>query len=98
MGATKDWVQCRSEPEEFQEAQLYTIRPDGTDQRQITNLPGDAFLPHWPPQSNRIVFEFDPANIVNNDFCNIATMSQRWRPADPAACERPVEAAPTFQR
>jgi Tol biopolymer transport system component len=56
--------------------QLYTIRPDGTDQRQITNLPGDAFLPHWSPESNRIVFEFDPANIVNNDFCNIATMNR----------------------
>jgi TolB protein len=56
--------------------QIFTIRPDGTDQRQITNLPGDAFLPHWSPESNRIVFEFDPANVVNNDFCNIATMNR----------------------
>src|ERR687887_2152972 len=56
--------------------QIWTIRPDGTDQQQITNLPGDAFLPHWSPESNRIVFEFDPANPVNNDFCNIATMNR----------------------
>jgi TolB protein len=57
-------------------SQLFTIGPDGTDQRQLTNLPGDAFLPHWSPQSNRIVFEFDPANVVDNDFCNIATMNR----------------------
>jgi TolB protein len=57
-------------------SQLFTIGPDGTDQRQLTNLPGDAFLPHWSPESNRIVFEFDPANVVDNDFCNIATMNR----------------------
>src|SRR4029450_8406937 len=57
-------------------SQLFTIAPDGTDQRQLTNLPGDAFLPHWSPESNRLVFEFDPANPVNNDFCNVATMNR----------------------
>jgi hypothetical protein len=31
--------------------QIYTIRPDGTDQRQLTNLPGDTFLPHWSPRA-----------------------------------------------
>jgi hypothetical protein len=46
-------------------SQVFTIGPDGTDQRQLTHLPGDAFLPHWSPESNRIVFEFDPANPVN---------------------------------
>ena len=56
--------------------QIFTIAPDGTGLRQLTNLPGDAFLPHWSPQSSRIVFEFDPANIVNDDFCNIATMNR----------------------
>jgi TolB protein len=57
-------------------SQLFSIGPDGTDQRQLTNLPGDAFLPHWSPQSSRIVFEFDPANVVGNDFCNIVTMNR----------------------
>jgi TolB protein len=57
-------------------SQLFTIGPDGTDQRQLTNLPGDALLPHWSPQSSRIVFEFDPANVVGNDFCNIVTMNR----------------------
>jgi Tol biopolymer transport system component len=57
-------------------SQIFTIAPDGSDQRQITHLDGDAFLPHWSPQSSRIVFEFDPANVVANDFCNIATMNR----------------------
>jgi TolB protein len=52
--------------------QLFTIRPDGTDRRQITNLPGDAFLPHWSPQSSRIVFEFDPSNAC----ANVVTMNR----------------------
>ena len=78
--------------------QLYTIRPDGTEQQQITNLPGDAFLPHWSPQSNRIVFEFDPANVVNNDFCHIATMNRNGGGLQilPLANGDQCEAAPTF--
>ena len=58
--------------DEPQGAQIYTIGPDGTGQRQITNLPGLTFLPHWSPESNRIVFEYDPP-----DACaNIATMNR----------------------
>jgi Tol biopolymer transport system component len=57
-------------------SQIFTIAPDGSGQRQITHLDGDAFSPHWSPQSNRIVFEFDPANVVENDFCNIVTMNR----------------------
>jgi TolB protein len=52
--------------------QIFTIGPDGTGLRQITNLRGDAFLPHWSPESNRIVFEYDPP-----DACaNVATMNR----------------------
>jgi TolB protein len=78
--------------------QIYTIGPDGTGQRQLTNLPGDTFLPHWSPESNRIVFEFDPANPINNDFCHIAMMNRNggalkiFRLANGDACE----ASPTF--
>lgn len=59
-----------------QGSQIFTIAPDGTGQQQLTNLAGDAFLPHWSPESNRIVFEFDPANPVSNDFCHVATMNR----------------------
>jgi TolB protein len=84
--------------DEPQGAQIYTIRPDGTGQRQITNLPGFTFLPHWSPESNRIVFEFDPANPVGNDFCNIATMNRNGGGVRilPLANGDACEASPTF--
>ena len=78
--------------------QVYTIRPDGTGQRQLTHLPGFTQLPHWSPHSNRIVFEFDPANPVGNDFCNIATMNRNGGALRilPLANGDQCEAAPTF--
>lgn len=78
--------------------QIYTIQPDGTDQRQLTNLPGDTFLPHWSPESNRIVFEFDPANPVANNFCNIVTMNRNGGGLRilPLANGDACEASPTF--
>jgi Tol biopolymer transport system component len=78
--------------------QIYTIGPDGTRQEQLTNLPGDTFLPHWSPQSSRIVFEFDPANPVNNDFCNIAMMNRNGGALKifPLANGDACEASPTF--
>jgi Tol biopolymer transport system component len=79
-------------------SQVFTIGPDGTGQQQLTNLPGDAMLPHWSPESNRIVFEFDPANPVNNDFCNIVTMNRNGGGMRvlPLANGDVCEAAPTF--
>jgi TolB protein len=53
-------------------SQLFTITPDGTGQRQITHLAGDAVLPHWSPESNRIVFELDTANSC----ANVVTMNR----------------------
>ena len=53
-------------------SQIFTITSDGTDQRQITNLPGDAFLPHWSPESNRIVFELDTPTTC----ANVVTMNR----------------------
>jgi TolB protein len=80
------------------DGQIYTIGPDGSGQRKLTNLPGDTFLPHWAPESNRIVFEFDPDNPVNNDFCHIAMMNRNggalkiYPEANGDACE----ASPSF--
>jgi Tol biopolymer transport system component len=79
-------------------SQIYTIQPDGTGQRQLTNLPGDTFLPHWSPESNRIVFEFDPANPASDDFCNIATMNRNGGAQNilPLGNGDACEASPTF--
>jgi TolB protein len=80
------------------DGQIYTIGPDGSGQRQLTNLPGDTFLPHWSPQSNRIVFEFDPDNQVNNVFCQIAMMNRNGGALKifPVANGDACEASPSF--
>lgn len=37
-------------------AQVYLIKPTGRDQRQITNIPGEAMSPTWSPDARFIVF------------------------------------------
>jgi len=39
--------------------QLYTVRPNGHELRQITHGPGEAVHPDWSPDGGRIVFEHD---------------------------------------
>lgn len=47
--------------------QIYTIRPDGTGQTQLTFLDGDSLLqPHWSPDSRLIVFELDTPDTCAN--------------------------------
>jgi Tol biopolymer transport system component len=78
--------------------QIYLIEPDGTHQRQLTQLPGDALQPHWTPESNRIVFEFDPANPIENDFCHVAYMNRNGGGLKilPLTNGDQCEGAPTF--
>lgn len=78
--------------------QIYTINPDGTGQRQLTHLPGDTNSPHWSPSSNRIVFDFSPANPVNNDFGNVVYMNRNGGGMRvlPLANGDVVEGSPTF--
>jgi Tol biopolymer transport system component len=40
-------------------SQLYTIRPNGHDLRQITFGPGEAVSPDWAPDGRHIVYEHD---------------------------------------
>jgi Tol biopolymer transport system component len=42
--------------------QLYTVRPNGHNLRQITALEGDAVVPDWSRDGRRIVFEYDHPN------------------------------------
>jgi Tol biopolymer transport system component len=39
--------------------QLFTIRPDGTGNRQITRVEGTAFFPEWSPNGKLIAFEHE---------------------------------------
>jgi Tol biopolymer transport system component len=55
--------------------QLFTVRPDGTGQRQITQIDGDAVHPDWSPDGNRVVFEFDHKRAQPRPYCSIAVMN-----------------------
>ena len=53
--------------------QIYTVRPNGQDLRQITHVSGEAKAPDWSPDGRRIVFEHDQDNA--NVCANIAIMN-----------------------
>ena len=52
--------------------QIFTVRPNGHDLRQITHVDGDAVLPDWSPDGRQIVFEIDRPNPT---VCSIAVMN-----------------------
>ena len=52
--------------------QIYTVRSNGQDLRQITQVDSDAVLPDWSPDGRQIVFEIDRPNPP---FCSIAIMN-----------------------
>ncbi len=39
--------------------QIYTVRPNGHDLRQVTHVNGEAKAPDWSPDGRHIVFEHD---------------------------------------
>jgi len=50
--------------------QLYTVRPNGHELRQITDLKGDAVVPDWSLDGRRIVFEYDHRNGCSINLIN----------------------------
>jgi Tol biopolymer transport system component len=54
-------------------SQIYTVRPNGHDLRQITHVDGEALQPDWAPDGRTIVFEFDRANPP--PFCSVEIMN-----------------------
>ena len=51
-------------------AQIFTVRPNGHDLRQITHIDGDAVRPDWSPDGRRIAFELDTADSFNVAIMN----------------------------
>jgi TolB protein len=54
--------------------ELYTSKPDGSELKQLTNMPGDNVIPSWSPDGKQIVFarSANPSNdsdiyIINAD-------------------------------
>src|SRR5439155_2062440 len=52
--------------------QIYTVRQNGHDLRQITHLDADAVTPDWSPDGRQIVFEIDRPEAP---FCSVALMN-----------------------
>src|SRR5437870_4594215 len=52
--------------------EIYTVRQNGHDLRQITHLDADAIRPDWSPDGRQIVFEIDRSEAP---FCGIALMN-----------------------
>jgi len=80
-------------------SQIFTINPDTLQQVQLTHVDGDAqAAPHWNFDSSMITFEYDPANVLNNDFCNVATMDAGGNNLTilPLANGDQCEGSPTF--
>jgi Tol biopolymer transport system component len=59
--------------------QIFTVRPNGGDLRQITHVAGDAIRPDWSPDGRRIAFEIDTADtaqvaLMNADGSDLVTL------------------------
>jgi Tol biopolymer transport system component len=52
-------------------SQIYTVRPNGMDIRQITFVDGDAFAAAWSPNGRKIVFE----HAAPGQCSNVAMMN-----------------------
>jgi len=76
-------------------SQIFTIGPNGSNLRQITNVDGDTAWPHWSPNGNQLVFELDQPNgagcsveLMNFDGSGLKDLTQD----DANICEN----APSF--
>jgi Tol biopolymer transport system component len=80
--------------------QVFTIAPKGTGLRQITSVDGDVQWPHWSPNGNQIVFEFDHPNgacsieLMNFDGSGLTDLTQD----DPNICENSPSFTPDGSR
>lgn len=80
--------------------QIYTMRSNGRDVRQITHVDGDALQPHWSPDARRIAFEFDhpdgsvfcSVDVMNADGSDIVDLTTSANPVGWNGCE----GAPSF--
>ncbi len=59
--------------------QIFTVRPNGRDLRQITHVAGDAIRADWSPDGRRIAFEIGTADaaqvaLMNADGSGLVTL------------------------
>src|SRR5439155_14554006 len=76
-----------------QGAQIFTVRPNGRDLRQITHVSGDASNVDWSPDGRRIAFNIETPDsaqlaIMNADGSGLVTL--------PKAPGNIIEVYPSF--
>jgi Tol biopolymer transport system component len=64
--------------------QIFTVRPNGHDLRQITDIDGDATVPDWSPDARRIAFAVNDCSvgIMDADGGNLSLIAD-----DPGLCQ-----------
>jgi Tol biopolymer transport system component len=70
-------------------AQLYTIKPNGTDLRQLTHVAGEALNADWSPDGRRIAFELGTEThagiaIINADGTGLRDLTPTGFQGQPA--------------
>lgn len=75
--------------------QIFTVRPNGHDLRQITHVDGDAFYPDWSPDGRQIAFAINDCSvaIMNADGSDLRLIAD-----DPALCQSDPSFTPDGQR
>src|SRR5688572_25392069 len=75
--------------------QIFTVRPNGKDLRQITHLDGDATRPDWSPDGRRIAFAFNDCSvaIMDADGSDVMLIAD-----DPGKCQSDPSFVPDGQR
>jgi Tol biopolymer transport system component len=63
------------EKEVGEDTQLFSARPDGTGERQLTRVDGAALRPDWSPDGKRIAFMFEHKNAKPRPYCSIALIN-----------------------
>jgi len=63
-------------------SQLYTVRPNGHELRQIAHVDGDAVFPDWSPDGRRIVFALETEDgssieLLNADGSHMTDLTPR---------------------
>lgn len=67
--------------------QIFTVRPNGQDLKQITHLDGDSVTPDWSPDGRQIVFEHDAPGACANVAIMNADGSSLVEFPEPDVCE-----------
>jgi len=85
----------------FAAGDIYTVRPDGSDPKQITDF-GDSFFPTWSPNGSRLAFDTSYRDengahvvwLVDPDGSNLKDISKHgvgeWRDPDWAPSGREI--------